>query len=149
MNAYALSCAATPLRQTPPTGQRRVDEDRDGCSTGPSRLPTGGCGYWFGVASRREAAGYAEFAAGAVDLALRMAHHRQLSADLQAALASREVIDQAVGIIMAQQRCLPREAFAVLRRMSQLRNVKLAAVSAAIVAGVSGHPPQPGRFTAR
>jgi GAF domain-containing protein len=103
----------------------------------------------FDNQSRAHAAGFAEYAAGAVGLALRMTHHLQLSVDLQAALSSREIIDQAIGIIMAQQRCTAREAFAVLRQASQHRNVKIAAIAAGIVEAVSGQPPLQGRFTAR
>jgi AmiR/NasT family two-component response regulator len=48
-----------------------------------------------------------------------------LSAQLAAAVRSRAVIDQAKGIIMAQTRCSGDEAFQVLVRTSQNRNLKL------------------------
>jgi GAF domain-containing protein len=48
-----------------------------------------------------------------------------LSAQLAAAVRSRAVIDQAKGIIMAQTRCTGDEAFQVLVRTSQNRNLKL------------------------
>jgi transcriptional regulator with GAF, ATPase, and Fis domain len=56
----------------------------------------------------------------------------EMIARLTAALGSRAVIDQAIGIIMAGRACTADEAFAVLRRMSNDRNVKLRDVAAAI-----------------
>jgi len=60
-----------------------------------------------------------------------------LIAHLNAALASRAVIDQAIGIIMATRACGASEAFAVLRRISNDRNVKLRDVAAAMTEGVA------------
>jgi len=54
-------------------------------------------------------------------------------ARLQARLESMPVIEQAKGIIMAQQRCGPDEAFDLLRRMSQRANIKLHALATEIV----------------
>ena len=56
-------------------------------------------------------------------------------------MASRRVIDQAIGVIMAQNRCTGDEAFEVLRRASQHRNVKLRQIAADVVTSVSGQPP--------
>jgi hypothetical protein len=61
---------------------------------------------------------------------------------LQAQLATMPVIEQAKGIIMAQRRCTPEEAFAVLRRVSQRTNVKVHVLAAQIVAHVSPHSGQ-------
>ncbi|GAA4893544.1 GAF and ANTAR domain-containing protein [Streptomyces coeruleoprunus] len=52
---------------------------------------------------------------------------------LETALRSRPVIDQAGGIVMHVLGCGVEEAYAVLRRVSQLGNRKLADVAAAIV----------------
>jgi AmiR/NasT family two-component response regulator len=43
------------------------------------------------------------------------------------------VIEQAKGIVMAQQRCGPEEAFDVLRQASQRTNVKLHVLAEEIV----------------
>jgi len=43
------------------------------------------------------------------------------------------VIEQAKGIIMAQHRCEPEEAFDLLRRVSQRTNVKVRELAAQIV----------------
>ena len=52
---------------------------------------------------------------------------------LQAAIASRAVIEQAKGLIMGQQHCTPQEAFDVLIRASQQQNRKLRDVAAALI----------------
>ncbi len=54
---------------------------------------------------------------------------------LETALRSRAVIDQASGIVMHVLRCDSDEAFAVLRQMSQRTNRKLAEVAEAVVRG--------------
>jgi transcriptional regulator with GAF, ATPase, and Fis domain len=61
----------------------------------------------------------------------------ELIAHLNTALASRAVIDQAIGIIMATRTCSAGEAFAVLRRMSNDQNVKLRDVAAAMTEAVA------------
>ncbi len=60
-------------------------------------------------------------------------------ARLQARLESMPVIEQAKGILMAQQRCAPDEAFDLLRRASQRANVKVSALAAKIVEQVASH----------
>jgi hypothetical protein len=54
-------------------------------------------------------------------------------ARLQARMATMPVIEQAKGIVMAQQRCGPEEAFDVLRQASQRTNVKLHVLAEQIV----------------
>jgi GAF domain-containing protein len=58
----------------------------------------------------------------------------RLAAQLEQAMASRAAIEQAKGILMAQQRCSAEEAFAILRRLSQATNRKLRDVAAEVVA---------------
>lgn len=53
--------------------------------------------------------------------------------NLRRALTSRAAIDQAKGIVMAERRCTPDEAFDVLRTLSQHANVRLADVALALV----------------
>jgi AmiR/NasT family two-component response regulator len=67
----------------------------------------------------------------------------QLSDQLRAALASRPVIDQAIGIAMDQYHCDAATAFLSLRDASQHRNMKLREVAALIVTAASGSPPAP------
>ena len=56
-----------------------------------------------------------------------LAHH------MQAAMASRAVIEQAKGIVMAQNRCDAETAFSILRRASQGRNVKIRDLASVLV----------------
>jgi len=58
--------------------------------------------------------------------------------DMRAAMASRAVIEQAKGVIMAQNRCDAEAAFAILSRASQARNLKLRVVAQGLVDGVAG-----------
>lgn len=58
---------------------------------------------------------------------------RQLALQLEAAMASRAVIEQAKGVLMAQTGCGPDEAFERLRSASQRENVKLRDVATRIV----------------
>jgi AmiR/NasT family two-component response regulator len=56
---------------------------------------------------------------------------------MRAAMATRAVIDQAIGVVMAQNRCGPDDAFAILRRASQNRNQKLRDLAREMVESVS------------
>ena len=56
-----------------------------------------------------------------------------LAKQLEEAMASRAVIEQAKGILIAAQRCSPDEAFDILRRASQRDNRKLREMAAEIV----------------
>lgn len=93
---------------------------------------------------------FAEDAARAVAVAARVEEQGRVNEDLRAAMAGRAVIDQALGVVMAQNRCGPEEAFAILRRASQTRNQKLRVLAAEIVTQVSGTTPHsPHEFRAR
>jgi AmiR/NasT family two-component response regulator len=74
-------------------------------------------------------------------LAVRQARQVRLNDDLQTAMGTRRVIDQAIGVVMAQNRCTSEEAFRLLRQASQHRNVKLRQVATDIVTAVSGEAP--------
>lgn len=87
------------------------------------------------------AAQLAANAAGALAVAMRLAQHTEEAANLRIALTSRSTIDNAVGILMGQQQCTAEDAFDLLRRASQHRNVKLRELAAQIVAGVSRKKP--------
>lgn len=84
-----------------------------------------------------------------VALCLRIAEQMVLNEDLSAAMLSRSVIDQAIGIVMAQNRCTAEEAFRILRSASSQRNVKLREIAAAIVHSVTGAEPAAGGFRSR
>jgi response regulator NasT len=62
---------------------------------------------------------------------------------LRRAIASRPVIDQARGILMAAHACTSEEAWLILRKTSQLSNTKLRTVAAALTAGAGADGPPP------
>ena len=95
----------------------------------------------FGPRAQSEAKRFADEASRALSLAVRLAHHVEISEQLREALTSRTVIDQTIGIIMGQNRCDAEVAFGVLRTASQNRNVKLKVVAAEIITAVSKKPP--------
>jgi hypothetical protein len=75
---------------------------------------------------------------------------QQLAEQLQNALASRSLIDQAIGVLMAQERCDSQEAFELLKRHSQNNNRKLRDVAADVITRLTGHPPTaPAPFAGR
>jgi transcriptional regulator with GAF, ATPase, and Fis domain len=80
-------------------------------------------------------------AAAVIVVTSRYSKARDLAAQLEQALQSRATIDQAIGIVMAESRCDPAEAFAILGRASNNRNMKLRDLAAEIVARVGGRPP--------
>jgi len=103
----------------------------------------------FDDTARRQAQAFADQCSAALSLTLRHADQAQVQQQLGAAMASRSIIDQAIGILMAQQRCAAGEAFDLLRQASQHRNRKLRDVAADIITNVTGGPPQqPNSFRA-
>ena len=58
-------------------------------------------------------------------------------ARLKARLETMPVIEQAKGIVMAQNQCGPDEAFDVLRRASQRANIKVSVLAALLVEQVT------------
>jgi ANTAR domain len=76
--------------------------------------------------------------------------HDSAFARLQARLETMPVIEQAKGIVMAQNRCGPQEAFDLLRRASQRANVKISVLAAHMVEQIAlpesagdAHPARP------
>jgi transcriptional regulator with GAF, ATPase, and Fis domain len=80
-------------------------------------------------------------AAAAIVVVGRYSEARDLAAQLEHALRSRAVIDQAIGIVMAESRCDADQAFATLSRASNNRNMKLRDLATEIVMRVGGKPP--------
>lgn len=85
-----------------------------------------------------QAENFAQQAAKALRLALRIGRLHDARDSLAAAMASRTIIDMAVGAIMAQNRCSPEKAFAILKDASNTRNVKLREVAKAVIASING-----------
>jgi GAF domain-containing protein len=76
---------------------------------------------------------YAVPAAIAVQNAQILAQTRRLAQNLQAALTSRAIIDQAIGILRSRGGIPADEAFDRLRQRSQREHIKVSAVAASIV----------------
>jgi GAF domain-containing protein len=79
---------------------------------------------------------FASYAAVAVNNVTRYADVADEAANMRAAMASRAVIEQGKGIIMARDHCTAEEAFDILRRISQQQNVKLRELAQALVDSV-------------
>jgi GAF domain-containing protein len=92
----------------------------------------------FSANQRARAEALGTEASRTLRLALRVTDQVQLTRNLETAMASRSVIDQALGIIMGQNRCTATDAFDILRAASNHRNIKLRDVANEIVTRVSG-----------
>jgi GAF domain-containing protein len=97
----------------------------------------------FGEPHRRYAEAFADKSAAALTVSLRQVRQARVQHQLAEAMVSSSVIDQAIGILMGQQRCTATAAFDMLRKASQHRNRKLREIAAEVVTSVSGALPQP------
>ena len=75
-------------------------------------------------------------AADAIASVVALVGARELAAQMEAAMASRAVIEQAKGVLMGRHGVNETDAFELLRRHSQNTNVKVRAVAAEIVRSV-------------
>ena len=87
----------------------------------------------FDEAARDVACTFADQLGVAVASATLYAESFELAQQLQQAMESRAVIEQAKGILMAAQRCSPDAAFDILVRASQNQNRKLRSIATEIV----------------
>ena len=78
-----------------------------------------------------------------VRLAVRIDSAQGVNRDLLQAMRSRTVINLATGILMAQSRCSQSEAFELLTKVSNTRNVKLRIVAEEILRRFDGSPAGP------
>jgi GAF domain-containing protein len=79
----------------------------------------------------------ANFIAVAVANLVAYADAAQYGEQMHEAMASRAIIEQAKGVIMAQSRCDAERAFEILRQASMGRNVKLRDIAQGLVQGMS------------
>jgi GAF domain-containing protein len=100
----------------------------------------------FGPTEQQRAELFAGPASAALTGVTHQVHQVQLSEQLRAALSTRAVIDQALGILMGHHGCDSVTAFAILRESSQRQNRKLHDVAADMVKAVAGNGPQPSPF---
>lgn len=92
---------------------------------------------------QRIAAQFTQPAATLLNGILHRHSQTELITQLQTALISRATIDQAVGVLVARHRCSPGEAFRILRRISQDRNIKLRDLAVSIVHDAATSQPAP------
>jgi GAF domain-containing protein len=113
-----------------------IDGDRTGCLN-----LYGFAAKAFNEEEVRRVDIFAAQASTALTLARRLQAHERHVVEADAALRSRAVIDQAAGIIMAQQQCSADEAMRLLRAHSSNANRKIRDIAAEIVERTSGAPP--------
>ena len=82
---------------------------------------------------------YVTAASSSIGSARRHARAREATAQLTAAIESRAVIDQAIGVLIARSGTTPERAFEELARQSQNTNVKLRDIATQLVASQQ-HP---------
>jgi hypothetical protein len=83
----------------------------------------------FQQAVTAAALSFADLASRSLSLVLELHYARTTASDLRSALESRTPIDIACGVIMAENRCSYREAFAIISKASSHRNIKLRKVA--------------------
>lgn len=93
-------------------------------------------GDMFSVAERRVAQLFAEQAAVLLANAFKLLDIAETNEQLTEALASREIIGEAKGILMERGGCDRHQAFDILRRASQRENRKLRELAEEVVASV-------------
>jgi hypothetical protein len=96
----------------------------------------------FGVVDRAKAAILVSLASHALSVAYSHENEERRTANLHAALASRETIGEALGILMERERITADQAFDILRRASQHLNLKLREVAEKLVE--TGEQPDTG-----
>ena len=79
----------------------------------------------FGVVDRAKAVILSSLASVAISVAYSHEDEERRAADFTAALRTREVIGEALGILMERERISANQAFDILRRASQHLNIKL------------------------
>lgn len=119
----------------------------DGYSVGALNLYARTTHAFDDPADVARAAAFASQGSAVLTVAVHQAQQTVLTEQLSAALSSRSVIDQALGILMAQQRCNAATAFTYLRTASQTRNRKLRDIATDIVTAVGGPSPEPAPST--
>ena len=96
----------------------------------------------FGVVDRARAAILVSLASLALSVAHSHEDEERRAANLHAALASRETIGEALGILMERERITGHQAFDILRRASQHLNIKLREVAENLIE--TGEDPDTG-----
>lgn len=97
---------------------------------------------FFTADRQRVATVFAGQTAMSMDLMMRTALHENTTVNLRSAMQTRTSIDIAIGIIIAQNHCTQGEAFNILKKASNTRNIKLHDLAKNIVKQATGSPPK-------
>jgi hypothetical protein len=92
----------------------------------------------FDERASARARGYTREISQALRLAVRFSLHTDSAANLRATLESRTIIDIAVGIVMAQNRCSQDAAVRILTDASSNSNTKIRDIAKSLVESVGG-----------
>jgi hypothetical protein len=92
----------------------------------------------FDASAVESAISYVRQASKGLRLAVLLAQRNDNADNLKRAMESRTIIDTAVGIIIAQNRCSQEDAINLIKSASSTRNLKLRDVAAAIVESAGG-----------
>jgi len=103
----------------------------------------------FDAPTQTTAAEFGAYAAVVLANAALLANHERLAARLEAAMASRSVIDQAKGVIMSLTACDADEAFRTLANRSQHANRKVRDIAAEVVAAATRGERAPDPLSSR
>jgi hypothetical protein len=103
----------------------------------------------FDERATAKARGYTREISQALRLAVRFSLHADSAANLRATLESRTIIDIAIGVVMAQNRCSQEAAVKILTEASSNSNTKLRDIAKSLVDSVGGvgtrtHYQEPG-----
>jgi GAF domain-containing protein len=96
---------------------------------------------FFDRSVQEAAAEFARQGGSTLEMMLRGERREQHALDLQAAMASRTIIDLAVGIIMGQNRCSQAHAFSILKDASNHQNLKVRVVAERVIGSVTSEAP--------
>lgn len=99
-------------------------------------------GVVFTGENEDEAQAFARAASRALQLMLQRSAAVDRQAHLEAALRTRTVINLAVGVVMAQNRCTQEQAITILKRASSTRHVKLHTIAGYVVGTCDPDPPE-------
>ena len=99
----------------------------------------------FGAVEQADAHLFAGDVSRALNLAIRLAYQVEMAEELRAALQSRTLIDQTLGIIMSQRLCNADAAMAILSADSLALDIKPLVRAAQILSEVSIPPGSGGR----
>ena len=110
----------------------------DGDSIGALNL-FGTTAHAFAEPDVERARAFTDQAATALAILVRQSSRITLDDQLREALATRAVIDQALGILMYAQKISASAAFEILRHASQTSNRKVSVIAAELIQSMTGH----------